>query len=83
MDFCPVLAAVTRVGNWLLKELGIQRGEIVALDGGNSPEYLIIWYALEGIGAVPSFVNNNLNGQSLLHCIKVRFNPNVFGNGSS
>jgi len=60
-----------RVGNWLLKDLGIRRGEIVALDGGNSPEYMMLWFALEGIGAIPSFVNNNITGQSLVHCIKV------------
>lgn len=62
---------ILRVGNWLLKDLGIQRGEIVALDGDNSPEYLMLWLALEGIGAVPSFVNNNLTGNSLTHCVKV------------
>jgi acyl-CoA synthetase (AMP-forming)/AMP-acid ligase II len=63
--------AVVRAGNWLMSELGVREGEIVALDGGNSPEYLVLWYALEGIGAVPSFVNNNLTGKSLLHCISV------------
>jgi acyl-coenzyme A synthetase/AMP-(fatty) acid ligase len=63
--------SVTRVGNWMIQELGIQRGDIIALNGGNSPEYLIVWYALEGIGALPSFVNNNLTGKSLLHCIEV------------
>jgi hypothetical protein len=68
--------AVVRAGNWLLKDLDVQRGEIVALVGGNSPEFLILWYALEGIGAIPSFVNYNLSGNSLLHCIKVRnLNP--------
>ena len=64
---------VTQVGNWLLQELDVQKGEIVALDGGNSPEYLMLWFALEGIGALPSFVNNNLTNQSLLHCIQVRY----------
>jgi len=63
--------SILRVGNWLLKDLGIKRGEIVALDGGNSPEYFMLWYALEGIGAIPSFVNNNLTGSGLVHCIKV------------
>lgn len=66
---------VTRLGNWLMKDLGIEKGEIVALDGENSPEYLIFWFALEGIGACPSFVNNKLTGAGLLHCIKVSYNP--------
>ena len=55
-----------------MKDLGIQKGEIVAIDGPNSPEYLMLWFALDGIGAVPSFVNCNLTGQPLLHCVKVR-----------
>jgi acyl-CoA synthetase (AMP-forming)/AMP-acid ligase II len=55
-----------------MSELGVKEGEIVALDGGNTPEYMVLWYALEGVGAVPSFVNNNLTGKSLLHCISVR-----------
>lgn len=63
--------AVVRAGNWLMGDLGVKEGEVVALDGGNTPEYLVLWYALEGIGAVPSFVNNNLTGKSLLHCIAV------------
>jgi acyl-CoA synthetase (AMP-forming)/AMP-acid ligase II len=71
--------AVVRTGNWLMKGLGLGKGEIVALDGGNSPEYLVLWYALEGIGAVPSFVNNNLTGKSLLHCISVRWDSENFG----
>lgn len=32
---------IGRVGNWLIQEYDIQRGEIVALNGGNSPEYRI------------------------------------------
>ena len=73
---------ILRVGNWLLKDLGIRRGEIVALDGGNSPEYLMIWFALEGIGAIPSFVSNNVTGQSLVHCIKVCSNNQHYDFGS-
>lgn len=69
---------VLRVGNWLLNNLGIKRGEIVALDGGNSPEYLMLWFALEAIGAIPSFVNNNLTGNSLVHCIKVSVSKALF-----
>ncbi|KAI0112361.1 fatty acid transporter [Hypoxylon sp. NC0597] len=59
------------VGNWLLKELGIQKGEMVALDGGNSPEYLFIWFALEAIGASVAFINCNLTAEPLVHCVKI------------
>ncbi|OCK80635.1 acetyl-CoA synthetase-like protein [Lepidopterella palustris CBS 459.81] len=62
---------VTRVGNWLLKDLRVAPGEVVAMNGGNSAEYLMLWFALDGIGAVPSFINCNLTGKSLMHCVKV------------
>lgn len=60
----------TRVGNWLIG-LGIEVGELVAVDGGNSPEYLLMWFALDAIGACPSFINCNLKGASLEHCVRL------------
>lgn len=62
---------ITRVGNWLMKDLGIREGEVVAIDGGNTPEYLMLWFALDGIGAVPSFINCNLTSRSLVHCVQL------------
>ncbi|KAI5358539.1 Putative AMP-dependent synthetase/ligase, AMP-binding, AMP-binding enzyme domain, ANL [Septoria linicola] len=60
-----------RVGNWLMNDLGIQRNEMVALSGSNSAEYLMLWFAMDGIGACQSFVNHNLTGKALEHCIKL------------
>ncbi|KIW84650.1 hypothetical protein Z517_00038 [Fonsecaea pedrosoi CBS 271.37] len=62
---------IQRVANWLMKDLGIKRHEIVALDGENSPEYLLIWFGLEAIGACPSFINYNLTAAALVHCVKL------------
>ena len=62
-----------RVGNWLMNELKIERDEMVALDGPNSAEYLLIWFALEGIGAKISYVNCHLTGNPLVHSVKVRW----------
>lgn len=59
------------VGNWLLKDLDIQPGEMVAFDGLNSPEFVKIWFALEGIGACPAFINTNLTGNALVHSVKL------------
>lgn len=64
--------AVVRVGNWLVKDLDIQKNEIVAMDGGNSPEYIMLWHAIEAIGACPALINSNLSGKSLEHCVLVR-----------
>ncbi|RAR11343.1 long-chain fatty acid transporter-like protein [Stemphylium lycopersici] len=66
--------AFTRVANWLIDELEVQVDEIVAIDGGNSPEYLMLWFALDAIGAVVSFVNWNVTGPGLVHCAKASFN---------
>ena len=63
--------ALQPVGNWLLNDLGVQKGEIVAMDGPNSPEYLMIWFALEGLGAVPAFINCNLTANPLTHSVKL------------
>lgn len=60
-----------RVGNWLINDLGIQKGEIIALDGPNSAEYLMLWFALEGVGAGLSFINSHLTGTPLVHSVKV------------
>jgi acyl-CoA synthetase (AMP-forming)/AMP-acid ligase II len=62
---------IVKVANWLMNDLGIKVGEIVAIDGGNSPEYYMLWFALDAIGAVISFVNWNLTGTALEHCVKV------------
>ena len=74
--------AITRVGNWLMNDLGVQVGEVVAIDGGNSPEYLMLWFALDAIGASASYINWNLTGTGLVHCAKVRivsFRSEFFG----
>lgn len=59
------------MGTWLLKDLDIQPKEIVAIDGGNSPEYLMLWFALEAINACPAFINCNLTSGPLTHSVKL------------
>ncbi|KAI0468792.1 fatty-acyl-CoA synthase [Xylaria cf. heliscus] len=63
--------ALHPVANWLLKDLGIKKGEVVAIDGGNTPEYLILMLALEAIGATFALLNCNLTGNALTHCVKL------------
>lgn len=62
---------VQKVGNWLLKDLRVKRGEVVALNGPNTAEYLMLWMAIDGLGAVTSFINYNLTGDGLTHCVKI------------
>jgi hypothetical protein len=68
---------VQRVGNWLMNDLKIERNEVAALDGGNSCSYMLLWFALEGIGACPAFINSNLMSDSLQHCVKVSGLPST------
>lgn len=71
ISYAEFFDAVTRAGNWLMKDLGVQKGEIVAVDGNNNPEYLIVWFALEGLGACPALINWNLGAAPLAYCVKV------------
>ncbi|KAK5693256.1 hypothetical protein LTR17_025151 [Elasticomyces elasticus] len=62
---------VQRIGNWLMNDLGVRQGEMVALNGPNSAEYLLLWFALEGIGACIAFSNCHLTGNPLVHSVKL------------
>jgi acyl-CoA synthetase (AMP-forming)/AMP-acid ligase II len=66
-----------RVGNWMMNDLKIQRNEMVAISGPNSAEYLMLWFALDAIGACPSFVNHNLTDNALTHSVKVSCSTSI------
>ncbi|KAA8915620.1 hypothetical protein TRICI_002230 [Trichomonascus ciferrii] len=55
----------------LRNQWNVQPGDIVALDCMNNLDYIFIWFALWSLGATPAFINYNLKGNSLLHCIKI------------
>lgn len=61
---------VVRYAQWLLS-LDIRPGELVAMYLHNSPEFLMIMMATLCIGAGPAFINYNLEGKALMHCLKV------------
>ncbi|EME39548.1 hypothetical protein DOTSEDRAFT_75272 [Dothistroma septosporum NZE10] len=60
-----------RVGNWLMNDLGVAEKEMVAISGPNTAEWIKLWMALDGIGACQSFINYNLAGNALAHCVKL------------
>lgn len=55
---------------WLLDE-GIRPNDMVALYLHNSAEFLMLMFACLCIGAAPAFINYNLEGKALLHCLSV------------
>ena len=61
---------VLRYGTWLKTNYAIVPREVVAMDLMNNPQFIFLWLALWSLGACPAFINYNLTGQSLLHCIK-------------
>ncbi|KAK0870585.1 hypothetical protein LTS02_002380 [Friedmanniomyces endolithicus] len=63
--------SVQRVGNWLMNDLGVRQGEMVALNGPNSAEFLMIFFGLEAVGAHVAFTNCHLTGGPLVHSVKL------------
>ncbi|KAI4217643.1 MAG: hypothetical protein LQ351_000239 [Letrouitia transgressa] len=58
-----------RHGQWLKTRFGIAPKEVVALDFMNSAVFIFLWMGLWSIGAYPAFINYNLSGKALLHCV--------------
>ncbi len=52
-------------------DLGIGRGDVVALLMENRPEYIATWFGLHKIGAVGALINTNLAGAPLAHSIGI------------
>ncbi|KAK4139995.1 fatty acid transporter protein [Dichotomopilus funicola] len=61
---------VLRYGTWLRKRLGVRERDIVALNYQNSETFVFLWFALWAIGAKPAFINYNLQGAALTHCLQ-------------
>lgn len=59
-----------RYGSWLRETFGIKKGDIVAMDFPNSDMFVFVWMGLWSIGAKPAFINYNLTGQALVHCVR-------------
>lgn len=57
-------------GNYFLS-LGIKSGDLVAFYLQNCIELPVIWFGLWSIGCAPAFINYNLAGKALVHCLKV------------
>lgn len=51
--------------------VGVRPGQLVAFYLQNSPEFMFAWLGLWAIGCAPAFINFNLNGEALLHCLRV------------
>lgn len=53
----------------LYHEYGIRSGDRVAMDFVNKDHFVFLWMALWNLGAVPAFINYNLQNKALAHCV--------------
>lgn len=61
---------VLRYGHWIRSRFDVKPKDVVAMDFENSDTFIFIWFALWSIGAKPAFINYNLSGKPLSHCIE-------------
>ena len=59
-----------RYGAWLRRRHGVRPRDIVAMDFQNSELFVFLWFGLWSIGARPAFINYNLTGHALVHCVQ-------------
>ncbi|KAL9480333.1 hypothetical protein ACSS6W_005119 [Trichoderma asperelloides] len=59
-----------RYGHWIKTKFDVKPKDIVAMDFQNSDTFVFVWFALWAIGAKPAFINYNLTGKALAHCIE-------------
>lgn len=84
--FKQVYETVLKYGTWLKKSFGIKSQDIVAMDFMNSEKFIFMQLGLWSIGARPAFINYNLTGKSLAHCVLISscrivlVDPNVSNN---
>jgi acyl-CoA synthetase (AMP-forming)/AMP-acid ligase II len=60
-----------KYGEYLKNKFNLKPRDIVALDLPNSDHFVLITFGLWAIGAKPAFINYNLTGKALAHCVKV------------
>lgn len=65
-----VYEIVLKYATWLKARYGVAPKEIVAMDFMNSDVFIFILLAIWSLGAIPAFINYNLTGKPLIHCLK-------------
>lgn len=70
LSYQYVYETVLKFAAWLKQEHGVNKGDMVAIDFTNKPEFIYLWFALWSLGAKAAFINSNLRGKALLHCVK-------------
>jgi fatty-acyl-CoA synthase len=62
----------------LALDLGLKRGEVVAVLMSNQPDLIAAWVGLSKAGVSAALINSNLTGAALLHCMSISGAQHVF-----
>ncbi|GAA98024.1 hypothetical protein E5Q_04704 [Mixia osmundae IAM 14324] len=62
--------AVNRLAHYWIDQ-GFKRDDTVAFVMPNKYNFIVCWLSFMALGVQPAFINYNLTGDSLVHCIKV------------
>lgn len=68
LNYAQLNAQVNRTAH-ALHELGVRRGDVVALALENRPAFMFVWFGLMKLGAVAAFLNTNVGGKPLQHAL--------------
>jgi len=70
MTFRELEELSNKIANLLLASTSLKKGDSMALFLENCPEFIAVYLALSKIGVTAAFINCNLRGKSLAHCIR-------------
>lgn len=56
---------------YALQKLGVKRGDVVSIVVENRPELLVLFIAVNKLGAIAAMINTNLRANPLRHCLSV------------
>lgn len=62
---------ILRFSHLLKHEYGVTLEHTIAIDLMNKPLFILLWFSLWNIGALPAFLNYNQRDKPLVHCIKI------------
>ena len=79
-SYARLSARINQYARWALAA-DIGRGDTVGLMMPSRPDYLAAWLGISRVGGVVAFINTNLVGSSLAHCLEVARPAHIIASG--
>lgn len=70
VTYAQLDAMANRYAHWAVSR-GVKRGDTVALFMPNRIEYLAVWMGLSKVGVSTALINNQIQGEALIHCLNI------------